>query len=346
MPDREADGRPTMKIAFFEIESWERRYLRKQLQAHELRFYLEPVSLDNAEGVSDIQILSTFIDSRVDRPLLGHLPELKMVATRSTGFDHIDLNECKRRSIVVSNVPSYGENTVAEHTFGLILSLSRNLCNACVKRLTGDFSLRGLTGFDLKGKTLGVVGTGRIGLHVIKIAKGFGMNVLAYDAKQNELLAEVLGFAYVSLEELLSQSHIVTLHIPYNEHTHHLINRERIRLMKKGAFLINTARGTIVDTEALVEALDSKNIGGAGLDVLEGEELVKEEKAILGDSNKLQVLSGLGINHILLSKPNVIYTPHIAFYSKEALQRILETTAQNIADFASGNPRNVVDVNQ
>jgi len=346
MFDREADERPTVKIAFFEIESWERKYLRKQLQAHELRFYLEPVSPDNVEEVRDTQILSTFIDSHVDRPLLERLPELKMIATRSTGFDHIDLNECKRRSIVISNVPSYGENTVAEHTFGLILSLSRNLCNACVRRFTGDFSPKGLTGFDLKGKTLGVVGTGRIGLHVIKIAKGFGMNVLAYDARQNELLAEVLGFAYVSLEELLSQSHIVTLHVPYNEHTHHLINRERIRLMKKGAFLINTARGTIVDTGALVEALDSKNIGGAGLDVLEGEELVREEKAILGDSNKLQVLSGLGLNHILLSKPNVIYTPHIAFYSREALQRILETTAQNIAAFASGNPRNVVDINR
>jgi len=333
-----------MKVAFFEIESWERKYLRKQLQAHELQFYLEPVSLDNVEEVKDIQILSTFIDSRIDRSLLEHFPELKMVATRSTGFDHIDLNECKRRSIVVSNVPSYGENTVAEHTFGLILSLSRHLYKACVKRLTGDFSLGGLTGFDLKGKTLGVVGTGRIGLHVIKIAKGFEMNVLAYDVRRNELLAEVLGFTYVSLEELLSQSHIVTLHVPYSEHTHHLINRDRIRLMKKGAFLINTARGMIVDTEALIEALDDKTIGGAGLDVLEGEELVREEKAILGNSNKLQDLSGLGINHILLSKHNVVYTPHIAFYSKEALERILETTAQNIVAFVSGNPRNVVDI--
>ena len=171
---------------------------------------------------------------------------MKLIATRSTGFDHIDLAECRQRNISVCNVPSYGENTVAEHAFALILSLSRHLYQAFVKRLTNDFSLEGLRGFDLKEKTLGVVGTGRIGLHVIRIGKGFGMNVMAFDVNRNQLLAEVLGFTYVPLEQLLKESQIVTLHVLYNEHTHHLINSDKFRLMRKGSILINTARGAVV----------------------------------------------------------------------------------------------------
>jgi D-lactate dehydrogenase len=267
---------------------------------------------------------------------------LKLVATRSTGFDHIDLEACKENKIIVSNVPSYGENTVAEHTFALILSLSRNIYKAYTRSLRYDFTIEGLKGFDLKDKTLGVIGAGRIGLHVIRIAKGFGMNVLAYDVNQNDLLAEVLGFEYVSLEELLSKSDVITLHVPYNKFTHHLINKDRVKLIKKGAILINTSRGAVVDTEALIEALNKGILAGAGLDVLEGEELIKEEKQLLYDQKKLEVLSNLVRGHILLSKENVVFTPHIAFYSQEALERILEITVQNILTFSSANPQNVV----
>jgi D-lactate dehydrogenase len=231
---------------------------------------------------------------------------------------------------------------VAEHTFALILSLSRNICKTCIRRFEQDFSIEGLEGFDLKGKTIGVVGTGQIGLHVIRIAKGFGMNVVAYDVRQNKLLSEVLGFEYVSLEGLLASSDVITLHVPYIKATHHLMNKDTFKLVKKGAILINTARGSIVDTEALIEALDNKILAGAGLDVFEGEEVIKEEKQLLYEPKNLEVLASLVKDHILLSKDNVVFTPHIAFYSKEALERILETTVENVVAFVSGKPQNVV----
>jgi len=325
-----------MKIAFFEIEGWEERYIKKRLKEHTLEFYKGPLE------TGDFDIVSVFIYSRIDKKILEGLPNVKLIVTRSTGFDHIDLGECKRRNITVCNIPFYGENTVAEHTFALILSLSRNIHKSYVRTIRSDFSIQGLKGFDLKDKTLGVVGAGRIGLHTIRIAKGFGMDVLAYDTNQNKFLAEVLGFNYVPLEKLLGKADIITLHIPYNKSTHHLINKDRIKLIKKGAILINTSRGAIVDTEAIIEALNKGILSGVGLDVLEGEELIKEEKQLLYDPNKLQVLGNLVKDHILLSKDNVVFTPHIAFYSQEALERILETSIQNIISFMSGNPQNTV----
>jgi D-lactate dehydrogenase len=243
---------------------------------------------------------------------------------------------------VVSNVPSYGENTVAEHTFALILALSRNLHKAYVKTIKGDFSLTGLQGFDLKGKTLGVIGAGHIGLHVIKMARGFGMSVLVHDSRKNVFLSEVLDYDYVELEELLRRSDIVSLHVPYLASTHHLMNRDRFTQMKRGALLINTARGGLIDTEALVWALDQGIVGGAGLDVLEGEELVKEERQLLAQDFPKEKLATAVRNHILLHRENVVITPHIAFDSKEALQRILETTCDNINGFLAGRPVNVV----
>ena len=331
-----------MRVAFFEIKNWEKSYFKKKLKGHVLKFFAETLNLENVNEIKDFDVVSVFVYSKVDAQIIAALPNLKLVATRSTGFDHIDLEACKENKIIVSNVPSYGENTVAEHTFALILSLSRNIYKAYTRSLRYDFTIEGLKGFDLKDKTLGVVGAGRIGLHVIRIAKGFGMNVLAYDVNQNNLLSEVLGFEYVSLEELLSKSDVITLHVPYNKFTHHLINKDRVKLMKKGAILINTARGAVVDTEALIEALNKGILAGAGLDVLEGEELIKEEKQLLYDQKKLEVLSNLVKGHILLSKENVVFTPHIAFYSQEALERILEITVQNILTFSSGNSQNVV----
>ena len=189
---------------------------------------------------------------------------------------------------------------------------------------------------------LGVVGAGQIGLHVIRIAKGFGMNVLAYDAHPNKILSEVLGFEYTSIEDLLARSDVITLHVPYNKYTHHLMDRDKFKLVKKGAILINTARGSIVDTEALIEALDQKILSGAGLDVFEGEELIKEEKQLVHDPKNIEDLANLVKDHVLLGKDNVVFTPHIAFYSKEAMERILETTVENVAAFVSGNPQNVV----
>ena len=331
-----------MRIAFFEVEYWEEEYLKEKLSGHQLKFSNEKLSLENTAQIKDFDALSVFIYSKIDEQIIQEIPNLKLVTTRSTGFDHIDLDVCKKRGITVCNVPSYGENTVAEHTFALILSLSRNMCKACIRRFEQDFSIEGLEGFDLKGKTIGVVGTGQIGLHVIRIAKGFGMNVVAYDVRQNKLLSEVLEFEYVTLEDLLARSDVITLHVPYMKATYHLMNKDTFKLVKKGAILINTARGSIVDTEALIDALDKKILAGAGLDVFEGEEVIKEEKQLLYEPKNLEVLASLVKDHILLSKDNVVFTPHIAFYSKEALERILETTVENINAFVSGKKQNVV----
>ena len=331
-----------MRIAFFEVEDWEEEYLKEKLSGHQLKFSNEKLSLENTAQIKDFDALSVFIYSKIDEQIIQEIPNLKLVTTRSTGFDHIDLDVCKKRGITVCNVPSYGENTVAEHTFALILSLSRNMCKACIRRFEQDFSIEGLEGFDLKGKTIGVVGTGQIGLHVIRIAKGFGMNVVAYDVRQNKLLSEVLEFEYVTLEDLLARSDVITLHVPHMKATHHLMNKDTFKLVKKGAILINTARGSIVDTEALIDALDKKILAGAGLDVFEGEEVIKEEKQLLYEPKNLEVLASLVKDHILLSKDNVVFTPHIAFYSKEALERILETTVENINAFVSGKTQNVI----
>jgi D-lactate dehydrogenase len=335
-------GDVTMRIAFFEVDDWEEKYLENKLKGHFLRFSKEALNSENAQQIKDFDAVSVFVYSKVDGQTIQEIPELKLIATRSAGFDHIDIEACKKKGVTVCNVPSYGENTVAEHTFALILSLSRNICKACIRRFEHDFSIEGLEGFDLKGKTIGVIGTGQIGLHVIRIAKGFGMNVVAYDVRQNRLLSEVLGFEYVSLEDLLARSDVITLHVPYIKATHHLMNKDTFKLVKKGAILINTSRGAIVDTEALIEALDEKTLAGAGLDVVEGEELIKEEKQLLHEPKNLEVLTSFVSDHVLLDKDNVVFTPHIGFYSQEALERILETTVQNIAAFISGTHQNVV----
>ncbi len=330
-----------MKIAIFEIESWEKRYLSRKLKGHELLF--SPAVLDgqSAAQFSDADIISVFIYSKVNRDTLAKLKSLKLISTRSTGFDHIDIQECRRRGVAVCNVPNYGENTVAELTFALILSLSRRLHRAQRRQLAGDYTSAGLTGFDLMGKTLGVVGTGRIGLHVIRIARGFGMKVLAFDVRPNEPLAEVLGFTYTSLEVLLAQSHVVTLHVPLNDQTYHLMDKQRLGLMRRGAYLVNTARGGVVDTPALLAALDGGRLAGAGLDVLEGEELIKEDRAVLCKNYKCPAT--LEMNEALISDPKVIVTPHIAFNSREALHRILDSTASGIEAFLAGKGCHAVE---
>ena len=333
-----------MKAVFFETAPWERRYLARALKGTHVTpvFVAEPLTerrLGDARGAA---VLSVFIYSRLTASVVKRLRAARLIATRSTGFDHIDLAACARQKVLVANVPAYGENTVAEHTFALILSLSRNLHRAYVRTARGDFSLTGLQGFDLKGKTLGVVGAGRIGMHVIKMAKGFDMRVLAYDTRKDPFLSEVLGFRYAPLNELLEESDIVSLHTPYSQATHHLMNRETFGRMKRGALLINTARGGLVDTDALVWALDQGVVGGAGLDVLEGEDLVKEERQLLEtDVSKERLITALK-NNILLHRENVVITPHIAFDSREALQRILDTTVANIAAFLGGSPLNLV----
>ena len=332
-----------MKIALFELHEWEEQFLRKQLEPQHTLVVFQSVVDDAAlTSINEAEVVSPFIYSKLTALRLAQLPRLKLVVTRSTGFEHIDVSECGRRGITVCNVPFYGENTVAEHTFALILALSRKVHEAFVRVRAGNFSLEGLRGFDLKDKTIGVVGAGHIGLHVIRIARGFGMKVLAFDVRRDNFLAEVLGFEYADLNTLLGQSDIITLHAPSNRQTDHLINSGNVTKIKHGAVLINTSRGALVDTAALLKALDDGILAGAGLDVLEGEETVLEESALLGDQANPELLRCAIQNHLILKKPNVVFTPHNAFNSQEALERILQTTADNITAFAAGVPKNVV----
>ncbi|MFX0068713.1 MAG: NAD(P)-dependent oxidoreductase, partial [Candidatus Hodarchaeota archaeon] len=266
-----------MKIAFFETEEWEEKYIRDNLPGHEMVFYPEALDAENADKVRDFESVSVFVFSKLDEATLSKLPNLKFITTRSTGFDHIDLSECEKRNIPISNVPFYGDNTVAEHAFALLLTLVRKMHRV---RMTEHktFAMEGLKGMDLNGKTFGVVGAGRIGLYAAKFARGFGMDVLAYDIIFNDFAREVLGYKYVSLEELLKNSDVISIHAPYNKYTHHMINKDNIRLIKRGAILINTSRGGLIDTDALKMALDEGIISAAGLDVLEGEDLIIEEQ--------------------------------------------------------------------
>src|SRR3990167_3881885 len=288
------------KIAFFEVKAWEANFLSKSLKDYKNHFYPTPLDSSLLQEIKDVEILSTFIYSLINKTVLAKLPKLKLIVTRSTGFDHLDIGECQKRKIQVTNIPYYGENTVAEHTFALILSLSRNIHKSYVRTTQNNFSIEGLEGFDLKNKTLGVVGAGHIGLHVIRVAKAFGMKVLATDSNQDNFLAEVLGFHYIPFEELLAKSDIISLHLPYSPETHHLLNKKAFNQIKKGAILINTSRGGIIDTDALINALDEKILAGAGLDVLEGEELIKEEKQLLHQKNQNQALAKIAKDHILL----------------------------------------------
>jgi len=313
-----------MKIVFFEVEDWQKDYLKEGLENAfpvtggtpplAVAFFSEPLSQDNIGSALGCQIISPFIYSQINKEILQKLPDLKMVATRSTGFDHIDLASAKENKIAVCNVPFYGENTVAEHTFALISALSRKL-----------------------------IGLGHIGLHVARIAKGFEMKVLAYDLKPDKKLAKKIGLEYVGFEDLLSKSDVITLHTPYNKATHHLINSENMNLVKKGAYLINTSRGALIQTEALLKALSDGTLAGAGLDVLEEECFIKEEAQLLSkEFPKTCDLKTALQNHILLQQKSVIITPHNAFNSQEALMRILDTTILNIQSFIKNKPINQV----
>jgi D-lactate dehydrogenase len=353
---RGAGSRSAGKIGFFEMQEWEKDYVRPRLAGRELVFFGDdgnPHPPLDASGrplpggevkPTDIEILSNFIGFAVTKEVLAGFPKLKYVTTRSTGYDHIDLKACQERGILVSNVPTYGENTVAEFTFALLLALSRKIFPA-VKRVReqGLFSTDELQGFDLQNKTLGVIGTGHIGTYVVKIAKGFGMNVVAYDPHPNAALSAQFGFGYLSLEDLLKQSDVVTLHVPYMPATHHLLNSKNIGLCKKGSLIINTARGGLIETPALISALKSGQLAGAGLDVLEEEGFVKDEVHMLalGHPNEEQLKTILA-DHELMYMDNVLITPHNAFNTREALQRILDTTIINIDSFAKGSPVNLV----
>lgn len=331
-----------MKIAFFEIDKEDETYIRSQLNGYKLTFTEDNLDEKNAKKFKDSDIIATFINSEINKKVLEQLPNLKFITTRSTGYDNIDLEECRKGNIKASNVPFYGMNTVAEYTFGLILALLRNIHKGINKTRKNQFDIEGLEGIDLKGKTLGVIGPGNIGQHVMRYARAFDMKILTHGKKRNEKIEKEYACKFVSLNKLLQTSDIITIHVPLTKETKHMINMKNINKIKKGAYLINTARGDIIDTTALLKALDKKILSGAALDVLEGEDDIKEGKQLVKRGLRKKELKILRENNLLLKKRNVIVTPHIAFYTKEALTRILDTTVENINCFIKGKCTNEI----
>jgi D-lactate dehydrogenase len=248
-------------------------------------------------------------------------PKLKLIVTRSAGYEHIDLEAAKKRGIVVCNVPDYGAHMIAEHAFGLMLAVARNVCKGHQRyRQVKRFDDTGLGGVELYQKTLGVIGTGRIGQHSLRIGKGFGMQVIAFDVAPNESLVAELGFNYLPLNDLLATADFITIHVPLLASTHHLINAATLAQVKPGAILVNTSRGPLVDTAALKEALASGRLRGAGLDVLE------DERAVYHD----------------FGEANVVITPHLGWYTEEARDRIMQITLENVRMWLAGAPINRV----
>ncbi|MFH1094881.1 MAG: NAD(P)-dependent oxidoreductase [Candidatus Micrarchaeota archaeon] len=334
-------------IVFYELEQWERAHVKSCLKSHALTFIDGPMDEKNVAHAAKADVLGVFIYSRVGAAQLAKMPKLRMITTFSTGFDHIDLATCSKRGIPVANVPSYGSHTVAEHTLALMLALSKKIVQSVERTRQGNFSLEGLHTFDLADKTLGLIGFGKIGSHVAKTAKALGMHVRVYDPYADANLMELLTCKSVSLDELLNESDIISLHTPLTPGTKYIINKETIAKMKKGVILINTARGGLIDNKALVDAILSGHVGGAGLDVLEEERAIKEERQLVSPEFSGSFdLRTVVANQILYNKPNVIITPHNAFNSQEALRRIVDTSLENVEGFLAGKPVNVVNAKE
>ncbi len=321
-------------IAFYGLWPGLHENARTLLRDYSCSLHSEKLGASNIDP--DAEVIAVFIESPVTKEMMARFPQLKLIVAMSVGYDHIDLKAAKQRKIAVVNVPTYGENTVAEHTFALILGLTRKLFDSVKRVKEGIYDFHGLRGVDIKDKTLGVVGTGHIGSHVIRIATGFEMNVLAYDVKPDQELAKKLNFTYTSLNQLLKKSDIVTLHTPLFKNTYHLINKKNIKFMKQGSLLINTARGGLIEPEALLQALKTGPLAGAGLDVLEDEGLLQNFEEVMSCADNNCKLKTSLINNLIIDHPNTIITPHNAFNSVEALQRIVDVTVENIKSFFSG----------
>ena len=329
-----------MKVAFFEAPEEEHGLFRSLLPGFDSIFFEEDFSEKKAYLATDVDILSVFINSKVNKEAIDQMPNLKLIVTRSMGFDHIDRAHCKSKGITISYVPRYGPRTIAEFSFALLLSLSRKIFDG-VRQVKegGEFSANGFKGFDLNEKTLGVVGVGNIGKNVIKIAKGFNMKVIACSHSIDEALAKELDFKYVDIDNLLVNSDIISIHVQLRDENNHMINKEKIAKMKKGVYIINTARGGVIDTEALVWGIKEGIVGGAGLDVLEDEYVLRANKSETLSVEKKKIYD---LNQELINMKNVIITPHIGAQSKEAREEMARITVENILSFVSGSPQNLV----
>jgi D-lactate dehydrogenase len=273
---------------------------------------------------TDADIACCFINTRFSRKAIEALPNLKLIVTRSVGYDHIDVEACRERGIVVCNVPDYGSHVIAEHVFALLLSRLRNVPEGDKKVEGGTFDYHGLRGIALRGKTIGILGTGKIGRRVAEIAHGFGMRKLAVDQCRTLDIVEKFGVQYVAFEELLTESDIITLHVPDTKETHHLINSASLAKMKDGVVLVNTARGSLIDSSALLKALNDGKVRYALLDVLEHEQNFAE-------------------NRELIAHPNVVATPHTAFYADDSMRSMFTDAFESIDEWIAGRePAHVV----
>lgn len=310
-------------IHFLDVEETDRSLV---LQHFSDAVFVDP-TLRGKELISkvrDAEIISTFITTPFPRDIIEQLPSLKLLSTRSVGFDHIDIEACKEKGITVCNVPDYGSHVIAEHVFALLLSTLRHIDEGNRRIESGVFDYRGLRGMALKGKTIGILGTGKIGRSVAKIAHGFGMHLLGTDQCRTVALEEELGLRYVSLEELLAQSDIISLHLPATKETEHVIDAKAFAQMKDGVVLVNTARGNLIDTAALLSAVKSGKVAYALLDVVEHEQNIAEHKE-------------------LVAHPNVIMTPHIAFYADDSMRTMYSDCFRSIEQWTSGKePEHVV----
>lgn len=323
------------QITFYDSTELDKEQLSNSLSEtdHHWEFISDKISLENSNA--EAEVISVFVTSEVTREMIEKMPKLRLIACRSTGFNNIDLDATKENDVTVVNVPTYGNETVAEFAFTMLLALTRKL-PAILDAEHEQFSPEDLTGSDLHGKVFGVIGTGHIGQKSLKIANGFSMKTIAYDAFPNEELEGEIGFNYVELDEVLTQSDVVSLHVPLLPSTHHIMNHENLGKMKKGAILINTARGELVDSKALVEFLANDHLGGAAIDVVEGESLLnhsEELNILLGRTNSRGTMQHSVEISVLKEMPNVIISPHNAYNTTEAIARINGTTAQNIIDF-------------
>ena len=340
-----------------EVEPAEEEFFRAELPGHDLRF------VANVEEVGeDAEIVSSLGSTAINREYLAAHPRLVCVAVRSGAVEHVDLHASEERGVVVCQVPDFGESTAAEHTFALILALSRRLREVMAdSKVNEHFAREEARGVDLCGKTLGIVGLGRLGRRVMGLAQAFQMRVVAFDPAASPEKPTMDGaFEYVSLEVLLERSDVISLHTSLSPWTHHLLNRKSLARCRAGVMIVNTAHGGLIDTAALDEALETGQVGGAGLDVLEEERVMREpvSKIITGeivdrlrsDAEPHEVHHGTRVHGLhklmtsdsLLARKNVVFTPHVAFHSVEAVQRLNTTTAANIRAFAAGKPVNVV----
>lgn len=323
-----------MKTAVFSTKPYDRRYLSAANDAaggeHALSFFDVRLTAETAALARGFDAVCAFVNDDLGTATMERLIRdgVRMIALRSAGFNHVDLAAAAAAGIAVGRVPAYSPHAVAEHTLALILTLNRHMHRAYNRVREGNFALDGLIGFDLHGKTAGIVGTGNIGEIVARILTGFGCRVLAFDPQENPACT-AMGVAYVPLETLFAESDIVTLQCPLTPQTHHLIDADAIARMKPGVMIVNTSRGAVVDAVALVAGLKSGQVGSVGLDVY-------EEEADLFFEDLSQSFIADDVFARLLTFPNVVVTGHQAFFTHEALSAIAETTIANLTAFAQG----------